>query len=97
MRTIISGQVTQDHLDDADLLAGISPTSYVTNGLSTPPASQLRTDAMPICMMQPEYSRVQARNYTLVENADALICVGENPHLVELARNYGLDVYEVAE
>ncbi len=45
-------------------------------------------------MMQPEYSRVQARDYTLTLNADALICVGDNPHLVTLAKKYDLLVYE---
>ena len=54
MRVIISGPVTQDHLDDADLLADIAPTSFVTNGLSAPPAnSGLPTEVYPICMMQP--------------------------------------------
>ena len=98
MRTIISGPVTQEHLDDADLLADIVPTSFVTNGLSTPPAhTGLTTEVLPICMKQPEHSRVQARDYSLVQNADALICVGENEHLVELARSYDLPVYEVSE
>lgn len=96
MRVIISGPVTQDHLDDADLMAGITPTSYVTNGLSTPPASKLQVDEHPLCMMQPEYSRERARDYTLVHNADALVCVGDNQHLVDLARSYDLLVYEVA-
>ena len=96
MRVIISGPVTQDHLDDADLLADIAPTSFVTNGLSAPPAKTgLPTEVYPICPMQPEATRVIARDYTLCQNADALVCVGDNPHLVELALNYGLVVYEV--
>lgn len=94
MRTIISGPVTQAHLDDADLMAGISPTSFVTNGLSTPPASKLPVDVYPPCPMQPEATRLAARDYTLAHNADALVCVGDNPHLVELAKSYGLPVYE---
>lgn len=95
MRTIIHGAVTANHLADADLMAGITPTSYVTNGLSNPPDKSLPTEVYPICLMQPEESRERARNYTLVQNADALICVGENDHLVSLARNYDLAVYEV--
>ncbi len=95
MRTILSGPVTQAHIDDADLMADIVPTSYVTNGLSEPPKnSKLPVEVFPICMMQPEYSRVQARDYTLTLNADALICVGDNPHLVTLAKKYDLLVYE---
>lgn len=95
MRVIISGPVTQDHLDDADLLADIAPTSFVTNGLSTPPACSLYTEVLPICPMQPKETSRIARDYTLVQNADALVCVGDNPHLVDLALNYGLVVYEV--
>ena len=95
MRVIISGPVTQDHLDDADLLADIAPTSFVTNGLSTPPACGLSTEVLPICPMQPKDTSIIARDYSLVQNADALVCVGGNPHLVDLALNYGLVVYEV--
>ena len=37
MRVILHGPVTADHLADAELMAGITPTSFVTNGLSEPP------------------------------------------------------------
>lgn len=97
MRVIISGPVTAEHLADAELLAGIVPTSFVTNGLSHPPAGQLSVNVIPICRLQPEDSRERARNYTLVQAADALVCVGENEHLVSLVRNYALLVYEVSE
>ena len=96
MRVIISGPVTQAHIEDADLMAGIVPTSYVTNGLSAPPTTNMLVATYPLCQMQPDYSRELARNYTLVHNADALICVGENNHLVELAKRGGLAVYEVS-
>lgn len=98
MRTIISGPVTADHLADAELMAGISPTSFVTNGQSAPPISigkHIPTDCYPVCDKQPEETRERARNYTLVNNADALICAGSNDHLVSLAARYGLPVYEV--
>ena len=98
MRVILSGPVTADHLADAELMAGITPTSFVTNGLSHPPrGNRLPVAVMPICMMQPVETRVQARNYSLVQNADALICVGENDHLVLRARDYGLLIYEVSD
>lgn len=98
MRVILSGPVTADHLADAELMVGITPTSFVTNGLSHPPrGSRLPVEVMPICMMQPVETRVQARNYSLVQNADALICVGENDHLVSRARDYDLLIYEVSE
>ena len=98
MLVLLSGPVTADHLADAELMVGITPTSFVTNGLSEPPrGNRLPVEVMPICMMQPVETRVQARNYSMVQNADALICVGENVHLVSLARNYDLLVYEVSE
>lgn len=95
MRTIISGPVTADHLADAELMAGITPTSFVTNGLSAPPTKTLPAEVFPLCDKQPEETRERARNYTLVQNADALVCAGRNDHLVSLARNYDLTVYEV--
>ena len=98
MRVILHGPVTADHLADAELMAGITPTSFVTNGLSHPPrGSRLSVEVMPICMMQPVETRVQARNYSLAQNADALICVGDNDHLVSRARDYDLLVYEVSD
>ena len=98
MRVIIHGPVTADHLADAELMAGITPTSFVTNGLSHPPrGSRLPVEVMEPCMMQPVETRVQARNYSMVQNADALICVGENDHLVLRARDYDLLIYEVSD
>lgn len=98
MRVILSGPVTAEHLADAELMAGITPTSFVTNGLSHPPrGSHLPVDVFPVCMKQPEETRERARHYTMVHNADALVCVGENAHMVSLARNYDLLVHEVSE
>lgn len=95
MRVILWGKVDQRHLDDADLMAGITPTSYVTNG-DWRGWSDKPVDVYPVCKMQPETTRHLANHYTLVHNADALICVGKNEHLVGLAKRYGLPVYEVA-
>lgn len=97
MRTIISGLVTDEHLQDADLLADITPTSFVTNGLSEPPVCSLTTEVYPVCTMRDHAGAIIARDYTLIANADALVCVGYNPHLVDLARTYDLPVYEVSE
>lgn len=98
MRVIIHGPVTADHLADAELMAGITPTSFVTNGLSHPPrGSNLPVEVMPICMKQPAETRIRAREYSMVQAADALICADYNPGLVLLARNYDLLVYEVSE
>ena len=98
MRVILHGPVTVEHLADAELMAGITPTSFLTNGLSHPPrGSSLPVEVMEPCMKQPAETRIRAREYRMVQNADALICVGENDHLVSLARNYDLLVYEVSE
>lgn len=93
MRVIISGPVTEADLADAEFMAGIVPTSFVTNGLSKPPRS-LPTSVMPVDPMLPEAGE-RARNYSLAHNADALVCSGANPHLVNLAKHYKLLVWEV--
>ena len=49
MRVILSGPVTAEHLADAELMAGITPTSFVTNGLSEPP----RGSRLPDEVMEP--------------------------------------------
>ena len=98
MRVILHGPVTADHLADAELMAGITPTSFVTNGLSHPPrGSHLPVEVMPICMRQPVETRIRAREYSMVQAADALICADYNPGLVSLARHYDLLVYEVSD
>ena len=98
MRVIIHGPVTVEHLADAELLAGITPTSFVTNGLSHPPrGSNLPVEVMAPCMKQPAETRIRAREYSMVQAADALICADSNPGLVSLARDYDLLVYEVYE
>ena len=98
MRVILHGPVTADHLADAELMVGITPTSFVTNGLSHPPrGSNLPVEVMAPCMKQPAETRIRAREYSMVQAADALICADDNPGLVSLARHYGLLVYEVSE
>jgi hypothetical protein len=99
MKTILWGKVDQRHLDDADLIAGITPTSYITNGNAgrLPPASNVPVEVRPVCPMQPEESRLIANYYGLVLYADALICVGHCPDLVAIAKRYALTIYEVPE
>ena len=93
MRTIISGRVTARDVVDADLF-GIVPTSFITNGNSTPPISSLTTDVMPICPKLPDASEKQ-RNWTICLNPDALIVSVGNEHLVHCASRLNLPVYEV--
>ena len=98
MRVILHGPVTVEHLADAELMAGITPTSFVTNGLSHPPrGSSLPVEVMEPCMKQPAETRIRAREYSMVQAADALICAADNPGLVSLARHYDLLVYEVSD
>lgn len=94
MRTIISGPVTADTLADAEMFAGIDPTSFVTNGQASAPADCGKaTDVFPICQRLGKLGEA-ARDYTLCQNADACIVVGGNDHLVRIATQYGLPVFE---
>lgn len=96
MRTIISGPVTDDTLVSADLIAGITPSSYVTNGLWKTPGLPPHgwVDTWPIESKLGPGLGETARDYTLCQNADAAIIVGGNEHLAQVARQYGLLVYE---
>lgn len=95
MKTILHGQVTEQHLADAALFAGIEPTSYITNGATSPPVSQRATDVIPPDPMVGDAAERQ-NHWRMVLRADALVCVGKNEHLVRSAESVGLLVYEVA-
>lgn len=92
MRVIISGPVTEEHLADADLLAGITPTILVTNDLSALPPSSLPTQCFLLDPMLPGLAE-QRINYVMVQNAEALVLVGENDRLLKIAQSYGLLTY----
>lgn len=95
MRTVISGPVTRDHLDLADIMVGILSTSLVTNGAPSPRADlDLPVACYPIDQRLGELGEI-ARDYTLCLNADAVIIVGKNKHLAEIARQYNLPIFEV--
>ena len=95
MRTIISGRVRQQDLDDAELLLGITPTEFMTNGSCTPPVSQLRVTVDPPCPMLPGELGERQRNYTMCNWGDALISRLGDDHLVTVAKRLNLLVYEV--
>lgn len=97
MKTVVSGRITQRHLDDANFLAGIEPTSFVHNGSALIDFNILETEVDPPSPMLPDGLGEAQRNYTMCLSAEALICVGENPHLVGIAKKYNLKVYEAAE
>lgn len=92
MKTILYGRVTQAHLDMASLIAGIEPTSYLTNGKTTPPASNLETEVMPEDPMVGDAAQHQ-NHARLAIYGEALICIGRNDHLVEWAEKYGMPIY----
>jgi len=93
MRTIISGAIDDQALDQADLIGGITPTCFVTNGLWEPPFSVLPEKVYPVEIKLGRLGET-ARNYTLCQNADALILADDNPHLLRVAQQYGLVVFE---
>lgn len=95
MRTIIYGPVTADTLADAEMFAGIQPTSFVINDEQAGPPAECGkpTDVFPICKRLGILGAA-ARDYTLCQNADACIVVGGNDHLVRVAMQYGLPVFE---
>lgn len=94
MKTVLFGKVTEQHLADARLFAGIEPTEFITNGMTVPPASLRFTTVIPPCPMLPGEPGELQNNWRLVMHADALICVGQNPHLVSVAEKYDLLIYE---
>lgn len=95
MKTIIFGKVTPEHLADAELFSGITPSSFITNGDSTPPASNLPTEVIPQCPKIPGEPGERQNHWRMVLSADALILVGRNDHLIEVANRCDLLVYEV--
>jgi hypothetical protein len=94
VRTIIAGRVTEETLRAAEMF-GIEPTSFVTNGTSLPPASQRETLVIPIDNALGAAGK-DARDYTLAQNADALVLKGQDDHLFRIAAQYGLAVYQEA-
>lgn len=95
MRTIIFGNVTADHLADAELFSGITPTAFITNGSSKPPAANLPTEVIPPCPKIPGEPGEKQNHWRMVLSAEALILVGRNDHLIEVANRCDLLVYEV--
>lgn len=100
MKTILSGPVTAAHLEDADLMAGITPTLFLSNGLYHPPVevgARIPTEVRPIDPMLGELGERQ-RNMSLLAHADALVAVGPGFEMqIASARKMGVLVYEVAK
>lgn len=95
MRTIIFGNVTAAHLADAELFSGITPTAFIANGSSKPPVANLPAELIPPCPKIPGEPGEKQNHWRMVLSAEALILVGRNDHLIEVANRCELLIYEV--
>ena len=93
MKTILHGPVSEQHLADAALFSGITPTPYITNGSASPPFGALVVNVMAPDPLVGEVAVLQS-HVRMVLEADALICVGANKHLVRVAEAFDLLLYE---
>lgn len=98
MRVLICGPVTAEHIETAREFFGITPTAWVHNDLNEPPKMLLNPPShmIPIDKKLGVLGK-NARDYTLVQNADAAIIVGDDEHLANIVRTYGLPLMEVDE
>jgi hypothetical protein len=117
MRTIIAGsrgvtdyQALLDAIETANLFEGIVPTSVVSGaeptGVDALGERWAKEQGLPLTLYPANWRMVGPiagfqRNYTMSQNADALIALwdGHSPgtrHMIRLARQYKLAVY-VAE
>lgn len=95
MKTILFGKVTAQHLADAALFAGIEPTAFTTNRKSPATVHGLPMEVVLPCPMVPGEPGELQCHWRMAIYSDALICVGENEHLVQTAKRMDLLVYEV--
>lgn len=81
MKTVLWGKVTQQHLDDAELFAGITVTERV------------KPESVPVDPMVKGEPGILQRNWRLALYNEALICVGRNDHLVHAFDRCKVPVY----
>lgn len=97
MRVILSGPVRPHHLDAADLIYGILPESFVTNGDPLPfveTTAGKPIDCHPLDPKLPGPTGVERIDYVMVLYAEALVLVGRNDHLLWVARKSNLLIFE---
>lgn len=94
MRTILYGPVDMDTLAMAAVF-DIVPTCFVVHDRTPPPPVEAN---LPVWYHPVErklgHGAEAARDYTLCQNADALIITDNNPHLLQVARQYKLAIFE---
>lgn len=98
MRVILSGPVTLEDIEAAELMEGIVPTQFISNGKDPLPDVDLFYDVRPAVIMplDPKIAGIYGElrnNYPMVQIADAIIIHGRNIHLVKLAGQYNLPYY----
>lgn len=112
MRTIIAGsrsitdyKAVADALESAMLFEGIQPTQVVSGaagGVDRLGEQWAATNGVPVRQFVPDWKQGPTagygRNYTMAQNADALVAVWDGRsrgtrHMIDLARKYGLKVH----
>ena len=93
MKVFISGPITEQDLADADMLMGIVPTEFLTNGVHHPPASDIPVTVYPPDPMHSEDSRVQSAIVRAAVAADAAIVTDNNAAVLKACALFGLQVY----
>lgn len=93
MRTIISGPVTANDLEDAEIF-GIEPTSFLSDGSEPPPKGVfIDTKVYKADPMLPGEPGVLRRDWVMCLDAEAIIIVGDNWHLKQCAKQAGLPLF----
>lgn len=95
MRVVLSGPVTAEVLDRADMLGGITPTEFVVSDhQETPPAEfDKPVTCIPVDKMVGGLLGVHQNDWRLIMQADAVIIVGFDEHLARCAAVYELPCY----
>lgn len=93
MRTILSGPVTREVMARAWIQQDIEPSLIICNGHSPLPADLDEQDIfVQVIESDPAWTdmkhSIRARDYAMCQQADALILVGDNDHLLDVARRF---------
>jgi hypothetical protein len=98
MKTAIYGRIRASDIDDADLFAGITPTSFLhVDGNQLPPAELgLPAETIELSTMMDHELATKQAEARLITHSEALIIRGDHPTLADRARRMGSLVYEVA-
>lgn len=98
MKTIIHGPVTAADIADADLFAGIVPTSFLAADEMPTVVSdeiyRLSCEVIPLSDMMDYEMALKQQTMRLVTYGDALILRGENAELRVRAERLGLAIYQ---